>query len=390
MTSSLLQQANQNGITASTFNEAIHHAQNALAAMELPSRSDERFRKIDLSGIDFSRFLSETAETELSVRGEGFDVVRDEALYADRTLAHALLSDLAAEDYFAMMNLARVQKWVYIKAQKNSRIEIDHRAVNGSSNIASVHHRVLIEVPDLSEVTVIERFYGSEGIETLWNCDTTLSVARGAKVAAIHICDFAPNDHFFNRIRSSLRKDAKLHDLLIHAGGRSGKTTVGSVVHEEGANYRGTGIGVGSGRQFADIEMGVEHRANHSDSSLLYRAVLQGRAHSVFTGSLLIPKGLRDVNSHQTNNNILIGERARAESIPKLLIQSEHVRCNHGATIGQIDSEALLYLQSRGIPENEAKLLLVEGFVVEMLEQIAVPELRDEVFEDLMHRKLAL
>ena len=134
------------------------------------------------------------------------------------------------------------------------------------------------------------------------------------------------------------------------------------------------------------MEIIVNHQCSHSQSSLLYKAVVSEGAHSVFDGNLLIPKDCNDITSHQLNHNIIMDRDARAESMPRLIIQSEKVSCEHGATVGFLDEESLFFLMSRGFNEQEAKNILIEGFLTEVIAEFPCPEEHQFFLEKLKNR----
>lgn len=140
-------------------------------------------------------------------------------------------------------------------------------------------------------------------------------------------------------------------------------------------------------REFQDSEVKVVHNESHTESSILYRSALKNKAHHIFTGNLRIPNSCKDVNAIQINNNLLLNRTSRAESIPKLEVYAENVKCEHGATVGEIDEEQLFYLASRGIDEDEARRMIVDGFLGQVIGEIESNSIQEELFR-LIARKM--
>jgi len=359
----------------------------------------EAWRKIDLSGFTLSEFSPETSETLLEITSENsllknfFDLSSSEINSEGYSEVLQNISESIENipDIFAAANIAKYQKGFYIKGSKTpDTVRITHSFSSGVKKGSALMHRIFIHVPENCELTVVEEFKGtpSENI-SLWNNNTTVLCENNSKLNYISIGNYADNEYHFHNFTSHQKRDSSVHVSVLHGGGISGKSFYTAGVNGTGAHFRGIGLGIGMDREYNDLEMCVEHYASHSESSLYYRTVQKDRSHSVFTGNLVIPKGLKNVSSHQLNNNILLDKRARAESIPQLIIKAESVKCDHGSTVGEINEEALLYLKSRGIPEMEAKSLLVEGFATEIIDEIPLEEIRDRIREEVM-RKLSV
>jgi Fe-S cluster assembly protein SufD len=118
------------------------------------------------------------------------------------------------------------------------------------------------------------------------------------------------------------------------------------------------------------------HVAPRTNSRQVFKSVLDDRSHSAFQGRVVVKEGAQKVDAQQTNRNLLLSRGARADSKPELEILADDVKCSHGATVGDLDKNSMFYLRSRGIPEAEARALLVEAFVTELVEQVSAAPLR--------------
>lgn len=375
---------------------------DAIAAM-LPHPADESWRKVDISAparkalsasghattksvvhfhtgqssrADSAQPASEEAEAlfaELAFTGEQ---PRPQTADESRESMQAFLRP----DAFTVLNLARsVPVSLSIGpaeavggVDSEQVVEIQHT----SSSDGCAYPASIIEVQPGTNVTIIEKYsratdaspsMNREGEASLHAGHTLLVVREGAQVRFLQIREHGSGELPVHHTRFLLHRDASLHASVLHQGGSNGKSFFQASLLEPGAVFRGTGIYTGKENETHHMEMGVQHLANHSQSSLLYKTVLSDRAHSVFLGNLEVPAGIRKVESDQLNHNLILSNGARAESRPWLVIRAEDVSCEHGATVGDLDMDALFFLKSRGLPETEARRLLIQGFFEQVI-----------------------
>jgi Fe-S cluster assembly protein SufD len=136
------------------------------------------------------------------------------------------------------------------------------------------------------------------------------------------------------------------------------------------------GIYLPQGEQVHDNTIFVDHLATNCTSHQLYKGVLDARGHGVFNGHIMVRHGADGTDANQKNKNLLLSDRAQVDTRPRLEIYTDDVKCTHGAAVGQMDDEALLYLRTRGIPLEAARGLLVYAFVQEMVDRIELEPLR--------------
>ncbi|MCB1314880.1 MAG: SufD family Fe-S cluster assembly protein, partial [Leptospiraceae bacterium] len=279
---------------------------------------------------------------------------------------------------------------LYVERTPAAPIRLRHTLESGNA----ILHRVFIATAPSVEVTVLDEFTDAGSDESqpahLWNPETHIQAGANSQVRYISHRNYAAPVYHFHRISSEQARDSQVHVSIIHSGGLAGKGHVVARMLEPGARYRGIGICSATNREFHNMEMLVEHHASHTESSLLYKTVLKDRAHSVFDGNLFIKPGVKHVDSLQVNNNILMNRRARAESLPRLVIRAEDVSCEHGATVGELDKDALFFLMARGLTEEQARTLLIEGFLTGVIEEIPLDAGQIEIFLQEMKDKLAL
>lgn len=356
-----------------------------LAKVGLPSGEEESWRKISskLKGIDFHSFQSKGSESSIELEGASF-LSLDEAskISSFQNILEAYWRcsfDADVPDYFSLDNLSHFTQSLFIRLEEGRKepTVIRHQLLKGNS----LRHRVFCLIPDHTQAILIEEFIGKEDISekkdqpyTYWNVNTEVHCGRNTNISYLSKRELEKSALHFLTFTSRQDRDSRIFAGFSHSGGLIGKGRVLAVLGGENSEFRAGGIYLGNRREFHDMEIIADHQCSHTQSSLLYKAVVSQSAHSVFDGNLLIPKNCKDIESHQLNHNIIMDREARAESMPRLIIQSEKVSCEHGATVGFLDEEALFFLMSRGFNEQEAKDILVEGFLAEVISEFPCPE----------------
>ena len=187
------------------------------------------------------------------------------------------------------------------------------------------------------------------------------------------------------RIQQGRSANVASHSLLL--GGGLVRNNVHPVLAGEGGECLINGLFVGEGKQHLDNYMYVEHAKPHCSSRQFYNGILDGHAHGVFHGRIVVHKDAQKTDAKQTNRNLLLSDDAQIDTKPQLEIYADDVKCTHGATIGQIEENALFYLQSRGIDELSARRLLLMAFASECLDRMKPGIARDHS-EHLIHEHL--
>ncbi|MBV9331205.1 MAG: Fe-S cluster assembly protein SufD [Alphaproteobacteria bacterium] len=261
-------------------------------------------------------------------------------------------------------------------------IEIVHLASGGKP--AAYHTRSLVRLGEGSRATILETYAG-EG--RYWRND----------VLAVHL------DHSAELTRAVLVEEGlqAVHlaelDATVGASARFGSVALllggGTVRHEtsvrmagEGAQCRLDGAFVVGRTEEANIVTNVDHQVRRGETRELIKGVAAGRAHGAFQGKITVAENAQEVDAHQLSRNLILGGRAVIDTKPELEIYADDVKCSHGASVGELDETALFYLRSRGIPDPEARHMLIEGFLREPVEELADPVLREHLLRRLGRR----
>jgi Fe-S cluster assembly protein SufD len=187
------------------------------------------------------------------------------------------------------------------------------------------------------------------------------------------------------RIQQGRTANVSSHSFLL--GGGLVRNNVHPVLAGEGGECLINGLFVGSGKQHLDNYMHVEHASPHCSSRQFYNGILDDNAHGVFHGRIVVHKDAQKTDAKQTNRNLLLSDDAQIDTKPQLEIYADDVKCTHGATIGQLDENALFYLRSRGMTEVEARQLLLLAFASECVERMR-PGAAQIYVEELIHAHL--
>jgi Fe-S cluster assembly protein SufD len=242
------------------------------------------------------------------------------------------------------------------------------------------HPRNLIVAEDESQVAVIED-YASLGGESVVFSNAVTELIAGESTVAQHYLIEREHLKAFNvqtlRIEQGRSANVASHSVLL--GGGLVRNNVHPVLAGEGGECLINGLFMGTGRQHLDNYMHVEHAAPHCGSRQFYNGILDGQAHGVFHGRIVVHKVAQKTDAKQTNRNLLLSDDAQIDTKPQLEIYADDVKCTHGATIGQIEENALFYLQSRGISELEARKLLLMAFAEECVDRMHSTVAREHI-----------
>ena len=183
----------------------------------------------------------------------------------------------------------------------------------------------------------------------------------------------------------SLGRSANFTTHNISLGGALVRNDIGATL-SEGAEATVNGLYLVNGTQHVDNHTVIDHAKPHGSSHELYKGILDGRASAVFNGRIIVRKDAQKTDSKQTNKNLVLSDEAVINTKPELQIFADDVRCTHGATIGQLDAEAMFYLQSRGIGKSEARSLLTYAFAQDIVDRIRIASLKSSLERILVEK----
>jgi Fe-S cluster assembly protein SufD len=239
------------------------------------------------------------------------------------------------------------------------------------------HPRTLVVAEEGAEATLIEHHAAGGAGRVFANAVGEVVVGAGAGVRHYRIERGGPEALTVSTLHVEQGPDSRFssHSALI--GGALVRNNVYPVLAGKACDTLLNGFYVPWDRQHHDTHMRVRHAAPYGQSRQFYRGVLAGRARAVFGGRIIVDEGAQKTDAKQTDMNLLLSEDARVNTQPQLEIYADDVKCTHGATVGQIDSDAIFYLMARGIPEPTARGLMIFAFVNEVLDRMELSPVRD-------------
>lgn len=265
-------------------------------------------------------------------------------------------------------------------------IEILHLASRGEAT--SLHTRNVISLGAGSRATIVETHTGTG---RYWrNAVTTVTLGDGAELTRIVLLEEAEAAVHTGLVTARLDAGAHFDEFALLLSGGTVRHEAQLALAGEGAQCRLDGAFIVAGRDQANIVTVVDHQAPGGQTRELIKGVGAGRGQGAFQGRIIVRPGAQKTDAQQTSRNLIIGDRAVIDTKPELEIYADDVKCAHGATVGDLDRNALFYLRARGIPEEEARRILIEGFAREAVEQVQHPELREHLLRRLGRRLASL
>lgn len=285
-------------------------------------------------------------------------------------------------DAFCALNTAFAEDGAYIHIRRGTLVEepIYLLFVSTRDDAPSMSHpRNLIVAEEDSQATFVEDYVSLDGGAVFCNTATEL-VADDHTVLAHYMIE-REHKQAFNistlRIQQGRSTNMVSHSVLL--GGALVRNNVHPVLAGEGGECLINGLFIGNGHRHLDNYMLVEHAGPRCGSRQFYNGILDGHAHGVFHGRIIVHKNAQKTDAKQTNRNLLLSDNAQIDTKPQLEIYADDVKCTHGATIGQIEGDALFYLRSRGIDEVCARKLLLFAFASECLDRMKPGSVRKHV-----------
>lgn len=226
-----------------------------------------------------------------------------------------------------------------------------------------------------ARVTVLESHLMAD--ECTSNVVTHLDVADNASLTHLKVHQGAVGSIHLGNVSTQMGRDARLNCGLYNFGGGLARTDSRVTLQHPGAEARLTGAYLLDGKAHNDNTIVIDHQAPHCRSYQLFKGALAGTSRGVFQGKVIVAKGAFDTDGQQRCQALLLSERAEQDIKPELEIYNDDVQCAHGATIGQLDEEAVFYLRSRGVPLAEARALLIRAFLAETVDDISHEGVRE-------------
>ncbi len=401
-------------------------AWEAFVRLPLPQPSDEEWRRTDLSGLDldahaplaFAAAKSKPPAPLMALVGDpaqaaGLRLVVDGLQVGERVATElarggVVFTSLSAaarthpdlvqehlgsvvrgdENKFRALHAALWSGGTFLYVPRG--VEVDLPLVVGTwlgrEGVAYMPH-TLVVADEQSRVTLVELAGSAPGkARTLVNHAVELIPRDGAQVRYVHLQHWGPSVWELGIVRTVLARDTTVSTVMGAFGGALVKTNVESRLVGPGGTSEMLGVLFGDGSQHFDYHTLQEHAAPNTTSDLLYKGALKDQARSVFAGLIRADYGAQKTNAFQLNRNLILSDGARADSMPKLEIMANDLRCTHGASTSRLNEDQIFYLMSRGLPRPVAVRMMVDGFFAEIFDRIPLETVRRRLSEAIAQK----
>ena len=295
----------------------------------------------------------------------------------------------ANKDPFTALNQATFQEGVFISIPKKTKVEQPilllsfHKEEDGKV----IQPRVWIEAGDFAEATFIEQSISVSDNSYFVNRVVEIKGGQNSILNYYRVQNESRNCIEVSNIETDIQQDGRFTAVTVSLTGDMVRNNLS--LNLLGSNSEGNmyGIYLLNGKTHVDNHTNVDHTIPHAESNELYKGILADQSRGVFNGKIFVRQDAQKTNAFQQNNNILLSEDAIINTKPQLEIWADDVKCSQGCTVGQLDEEALFYLQARGIDKTNAKGLLLYAFVGEVLEKVEVESFQSYL-ESLIQERL--
>lgn len=326
----------------------------------------------------YSSFLSTTTH-------DGKDVCLLSAAFSKekyRPIVEKYFNKIAKQDNLTSLNTAFATEGAFIHIPKNVEVEKPIQIINfttGKEHATMLQPRNLIVVEQNAHVQIIERHQNLNNNPVLTNTVTEIYTDTHATVDYYKIQNDNNDASLVDNTYIEQQKESTCSVHTFSFGGNITRNNLNFYQKGEYINSILKGITIIEGKQHVDHHTLVNHIEPNCESHQDYKGIYADRSTGVFNGKVIVEKEAQKTNAYQQNNNVLISDKATINAKPQLEIFADDVKCSHGCTIGQLDDQALFYMQQRGIPKKEAKALLMYAFANTVLESVKIPEVKKRI-----------
>eukprot|EP01132_Coremiostelium_polycephalum_P002998 gene2998-3745_t len=284
-------------------------------------------------------------------------------------------------DVFTLLNTALFQEGLFLYIPAHVIVDqpiVIYHLLDGSTHPTVSYPRLFISVGENSQVNLIHQWHtlGSQAVFT--NAVTDLCVGAHAQVGCYTLQTHQlASVYQVNNLHCFQEDNSTLSHYTFTWDGKLVRNNLNIAIQGTHAEANMYGLYCSHGTQHIDNHTLVDHQQPHSISNELYKGLITEKSTSVFNGTIYVQPEAQKTNAYQTNQNMVLSDQATLHAKPQLEIWADDVKCSHGATVGQLDTDQLFYLQARGIPETLARKLLLTSFVDEVIDKVPLASLRE-------------
>lgn len=377
------------------------------AAKGFPTRKTEHFKYNNLTALsaqDLSKLIAQPAATaELPILCDSLNFARlviidgqlsPELSHGYEQWVTAFAEANAEQQAFILELLEKNQSEKNVFSQLNNALThkgylVDFATSENSTSLhvvyistaaaqaSSQHEQLVVKLPANQEATLIEHFVSQGEDLGLRQQSSHFSIGDNAKLNhyRLHLED--ENHIHFGENNVWLNRDSQLNSFHLALGSKIKRIDINAIHQANGSHAEINGLYLARGKQQVDYHTNIEHRVAHCTSNEVFRGLIGGSAKGVFNGRIHIYADAQKTLAEMSNKNLLLSNKAEINTKPELEIYADDVRCAHGATVAQMDKKAMFYLLSRGIPKQQAELMLSFGFVNELLNDLSLEQVAD-------------
>lgn len=360
--------------TAQDLSRALEQAR----AAAIPSRLEEDWRRTDPDAFPWDKLeavdaLNTVREITLRTLGSGevAGIVPLEPRCEDYCRAMQVISGDDYDAKFLYYHKALARDPVCFRVPRGFNGEPVELVQTARGPGLATFSTVLVIEPG-AELVLYDRWECGENAAAAIG-RTEILVQEGAKLVYLQEDAAGDGGHLYRRARVQLEKDARLEWYAATPGAKWHAARLEILLNGEGADALFKGLFAGSGEARADHRTYQAHNAPRCRSELMMKTLLAGRAHSVYQGTISVPRQSQKTDAYQQCRNLLLNKEARADAMPKLEIIADDVRCTHGASMGSLNDEQLFYMQTRGLTRRQATVVIASGFAEEIIRHVPVP-----------------
>jgi Fe-S cluster assembly protein SufD len=290
---------------------------------------------------------------------------------------------------FAALNTALLRDGACIYVPRNIVLETPLHLIfvsTGAAEPTVSHPRNLIVAGENSQFTLIESYVGLEEGTCLTNAVTEIVVGENAFVDHYRVQQESLTAYHMSTLHVHIERNANFSSHAFALGGGIARSDITAVMNDEGIECTLNGLYLVDGQRLIDSHTALDHAKPHCSSHQLYKGILSERGRGVFNGKIYVRPDAQKTDAKQTNQALLLSDDAQINTKPQLEIFADDVKCTHGATVGQLDADALFYLRARGIGREDARNLLIHAFAGDIINRVKVEPLRGYLDKTLYER----
>jgi Fe-S cluster assembly protein SufD len=372
-------------------------ARKTFDALPLPSRRDVDWQRFDIRKLKLDKADSPALTEKLSAAPGGGVIFCDmaTAIAKHGDLVKEYLGTLIAPDEPRKFNALHASRWntgAFLYVPRDAKIEKPIEILYTLTG-ASGFPRTLVVVEPGAEATLVQKFVGgpppgSNGAPAIHAGATEVFVKEGARLHYISYQNFNANVFDFTLKRATVGRDAEIDWVIGMFGASFQRYDIECEMDGEGGHSFMYGVCFAEKNQQFGQFTKQHHKTGNTTSDLLFKNVLRDHAITNYAGMIKVEKNANGTNAYQANRNLVLDPTVKCDTKPILEIESNQLRCTHGATVGRLEDQHLFYLRARGLREEQAREVLLEAFLEPVLARIKVESVYKE-FSSLIHQKVS-